>query len=300
MRKIHCIFRQTNQSNLFLMKKIILSLTLILLPFILKCQAPFPSSQEIKQFMASKTCVVLDNASTIYNALIKKTINACWKITPVEFIKKDDFEKRRKDPSLSFLILTETNFERDKSFTRYNFINLLQGKEVNSINEMPEICAVPISPAGEDDIEYGYKMEAILNFIQKHATLISGDPSLTGRKYLKYYNKNVPQVAGRTILVMKEDLSPAINTIDKIKPYYSNRIRIVPEDTIIHAITEKAPRTLVLVKVGPGADNRSHGFCFKMLIGTDDNEMYYYNQHLIDNNNPDGLLPSDLKRLARF
>jgi hypothetical protein len=282
------------------MKKIFLVFSLLLLACVVRSQAPFPSSEEIRQFMASKTCVVLDNAGTVYNALIKKAVGDCWKITPVEYIKRDEFEKRRKDPSFSFLILTETNFERDKSFTRYNFINLLQGKSVNGINEMPEICAVPLSPAGEDDTEFGYKMEAVLNFIQKHATMISADPSLTGRRYLKYYNKNVPEVAGRTILVMEEDLSPAVNTIDKIRVYYKNSIRIVPEDTIIQAITEKKPKTLVLVKVGPPSDNKSHGFCFKMLIGTDDNDMYYYNQHLIDNNNPDGLLPADLKRLARF
>ena len=38
----------------------------------------------------------------------------------------------------------------------------------------------------------------------------------------------------------------------------------------------------------------------KMLIGTDDAIMYYYNSHTIDNTNPDGFLPADLKRLARF
>ncbi len=35
---------------------------------------------------------------------------------------------------------------------------------------MPEICAVPLSYAGEDDLEYGYKLGAILEFMQKHAT----------------------------------------------------------------------------------------------------------------------------------
>jgi hypothetical protein len=37
-----------------------------------------------------------------------------------------------------------------------------------------------------------------------------------------------------------------------------------------------------------------------MLIGADDANMYYYNQHTIDEKTPDGLLESDLKRLARF
>jgi hypothetical protein len=54
-----------------------------------------------------------------------------------------------------------------------------------------------------------------------------------------------------------------------------------------------------LHKVGPVGD-RNEGYCFKMLIGTDDANMYYYNVHSIDKSNPNGFLPADLKRLARF
>jgi hypothetical protein len=55
---------------------------------------------------------------------------------------------------------------------------------------------------------------------------------------------------------------------------------------------------VILHKVGPVGD-RNSGYCFKMLIGTDDANMYYYNQHIIDKANPNGLLPADLKRLAK-
>jgi hypothetical protein len=51
--------------------------------------------------------------------------------------------------------------------------------------------------------------------------------------------------------------------------------------------------------VGPGGVQKS-GYCFKMLIGTDDSNMYYYNQHKIDDASPDGFLPADLKRLSKF
>ena len=74
-------------------------------------------------------------------------------------------------------------------------------------------------------IEYGYKLGAILSFMQKHALMIAEDPSLTGRKYLKYYNKYVPEVMNKTILVKQEDLAPAINTIEKIKAIYSQQNR---------------------------------------------------------------------------
>jgi len=206
---------------------------------------------------------------------------------------------RRLNPSYSFIVLTETNFEKDKSNSVFNFINLLQGKDVDKLGEMPEICAIPLSFAGEDDLEYGYKLGAILSFMQNHAKMIADDPSLTGRRYLRYYNKNIPDVAGRKILVKQEDLSPDIGTIERIKLIYSGNIEIVTEEIIIKAIQERTPNTLILHKVGPVGD-RNSGYCFKMLIGTDNANMYYYNQHMIDRNNPNGFLPADLKRLAKF
>jgi hypothetical protein len=128
--------------------------------------------------------------------------------------------------------------------------------------------------------------------------MISDDPSLTGRKYLKYYNKYIPEVHTKTILVKQEDLAPEIATIDKIKSIYPDKIEIVTEDDIVKAIENKTPNTLILHKVGPVGD-RNSGYCFKMLIGTDDSNMYYYNQHMIDKTSPNGLLPADLKRLAK-
>jgi hypothetical protein len=98
--------------------------------------------------------------------------------------------------------------------------------------------------------------------------------------------------------VEQEDLSPEISTIKKIKTYYKGNIEIVTDDDIIKAIEDKAPGTVILHKVGPMGE-RDSGFCFVMLIGTDDYELYYYNLHMIDKANPNGLLPDDLKRLER-
>jgi len=281
------------------MKLTLYSLCLLFVTLSVTGQAPFPSKDEIKQFTGSKTCVVLeeDQLST-YNVYIKETVKAFWTITPYEFIEVKDFNIRRLKPEYSFIVLTQTNYEKDKSGALYNYINLLQGKSGSKLGEMPEICAVPLSFAGEDDIEYSYKLGAILLFIQKHAAMISDDPSLTGRKYLKYYNKNIPEVANKKILVKQEDLSPEISTIEKITAIYPNKIEIATEEDIMKAIADKTPNTLILHKVGPAGEENS-GYCFKMLIGTDDSNMYYYHQHLIDKANPNGLLPADLKRLSK-
>ena len=97
-------------------------------------QAPFPDKDEIKQFKASKTCVVLeDDPFSSYNVYIKEAVNDSWKITPYEFITVKEFNVRRLNPAYSFIVLTQTNFDKDKSNGLYNFINLLQGKNVNKL-----------------------------------------------------------------------------------------------------------------------------------------------------------------------
>jgi hypothetical protein len=281
------------------MKKFSFALLLLFSVQLLNGQAPFPKKDEIKQFTESKTCVVLEDESySPYNSFIKKAVEAYWKITPYEFINVEEFNKRRMNPAYSFIVLTQTDFEKDKSNSLFNFINLLQGKNVSKLGEMPEICAIPLSFAEEEDIEYSYKLGGILSFMQKHAQMISDDPSLTGRKYLKYYNKNIPEIRGKVILIKQEDLVPEISTIEAIEAIYSDKIEIVSEDEIFDAIEKKAPNTLVLHKVGP-VGNVNSGLCFKMLISTDDSDMYYYHQHIISKTNPNGFLPSDLKRIAR-
>lgn len=296
MKKIHSIYLLNNN---FIMKLKLSAILLLLSAALLNGQAPFPNKEEIKQFTASKTCVVLElDQFSSYNVFIKEAVKTYWTMTPYELIDVREFNKRRRDPAYSFIVLTQTNYEKDKANTLYNFLNLLQGKDVAKLGELPEICAIPLSFAGEDDYDYNYKFGAILLFMQKHAKMISEDPSLTGRKYLKYYNKNIPEVRNRTILVKKEDLAPEIATIDQIKAIYPHKVEIVAEEDIVKAIQEKTPNTLILHKVGP-VEEKNAGLCFKMLIGTDDSDMYYYHQHKISNSDPNGLLPDDLKRLLK-
>jgi hypothetical protein len=282
------------------MKKIYVLAVIALFTVSLKAQAPFPSAEEIKQFMASKTCVVLeDDPFSSFNAFAKGAMKSFWNVTPYEFINIVEFNKRRIKPEYSFIVLTQTNFEKDKTGGLFNFINLLQGKKVSSLSENPEICAIPLSFAGEDDIEYGERLGIILAFMQNHAKMIADDPSLTGRRYLRYYNVNAPEVIKKTILVKEEDLAPEISTAEAIKAIYPFAVRIVPEEELVKAINDRTPGTLILHKVGPVGDAEA-GLCFKMLFGVDDAVLYYWGQHKFNDRNPNGLLESDLNRLARY
>lgn len=267
----------------------------------LAAQAPYPTEEDGRLLMASKTCVVLENSPfSEFNAAIREAVTAYWTLTPFEFIDINEFNKRRQDPSYSFLVLTETEYEKDKSGSTFAFINLLLGKKVRNLEELPEFCAIPLDFAGEDaDAWYAYKMGLIVRFIQSHAQVVIANPKNQGVRFLKYYNQYVPEIANKTIMAREEDMDESLKTEEAISAIYSGRFLLVTEDEIKAAVAEKRPNTLILHKVGP-PEELTGAFVFKMLIGTDDARMYYFNNHKVDARNPNGFLPADLRRVARF
>jgi len=283
------------------MKKISLLALLCLTALVAAAQQrPYPTIADAEKFKSSVTCVVMEaNQISFYNAEIKNAVNKYWKVTPVKFITEAEFNVMRTDPSYSFIVLTITNFSNDKSGSAYDFLNLLLGADVENLDELPEFCAIPLSFAGAPEEEYSYKLGLIIRFMQYHSDMVMKNPTISALRYLKYYNKNVPDIKGKTILVREDDLAPEINTLERISVHYHNRVKIVPEEEIIRAIDENAKDVLIVHKVGPDGVKQT-GTCMKMLIGTDDAVMYYYDSHLVDSKNANGLLISDLKRLARF
>lgn len=286
--------------NNIIMNRLIILITLIFYGSISYSQAPFPEPEEVDRFYNTKTLVVLeDNMFSAYNVYIKEAINSYWEITDCDFISEESFEDMRKDPEYSFIVLTATRFDRDKSGSFFNFINLLLGKDVGRIEEMPEFCAIPLSVQGADDIEYSHKLGIVLRFMQAHVEHIKEDPSLKGKKYLKYYNKFVPEALNKTILVSEQDLVPQLRTEEAVNKYFPQNLKVVSDKEVDEAIKSKAANTLVLHKVGPVKAEKG-GLCFKMLLGTDDARMYFYGEHRISDRNPNGLLVNDLKRIGRF
>lgn len=286
--------------NKVMMKKLIILFALVFYGVIIYSQAPFPEPDEVDRFNNTKTLIVLeDNMFSAYNVYIKEAVSNYWEITEYDFISTESFENMRKDPAYSFIVLTATRFDKDKTGLFFNFINLLLGKDVGRIEEMPEFCAIPLSIQDADDTEYSPKLGMVLRFMQAHVEHIKEDPSLKGKKYLKYYNKFVPEAMDKTILVSENDLVPDLRTNEAKDKYYPKNLRVVSDDEVDRAIENKVENTLVLHKVGP-VEAENGGLCFKMLLGTDDARMYFYGEHRISKRNPNGLLINDMKRIGRF
>ncbi len=298
MKIILFSFHQANSP--FMMKNVLLFVALLIPAAVTAQQRPYPTFEDAEKFKKSVTCIVKeDDPFSFYNAEIKDAVDKYWKVTPVKYITTEEFNVMRNDPSYSFIVLTITNFSNDKSGSTYDFLNLLLGADVDELDQLPEFCAIPLCFSGAPEEEYSYKLGLIIRFMEYHAGLVMKNPTLSALRYLKYYNRNVPSIKDKTILVRQDDLAPEVNTPERIAAYYPYKIRIVDEEEIIRAIEEKQKDVLIVHKVGPDGVKQT-GTCMKTLIGTDDAIMYYYDSHMVDSKNASGLLVADLKRLARF
>ncbi|UCG28182.1 MAG: hypothetical protein JSV24_02145 [Bacteroidales bacterium] len=279
------------------MRKIIVCLSISILSMTAFPQAPFPTGRDIDLFMKSKTMVVLEaSVFSDFNIYIKNTIEQKWKITPYEFVNYDEFENLRTDSSYSFLVLTQTSFERDKASVYYNFLNLLLGADVKYLSEMPEFCSMPLSYSQVEEPRYPPKLGLIIDFMQQHVRNLAADPGNTLLRNLSYYNKNSNLVKNKMLLVTSGDLAGEVNTPTKIKATYPHEFKLVSEEEVIEAIENMEPNTVIVHKVGPEDTNRT-GWCYKILFGTDDSKLYFFDNHTLSSKRPDGLLERDFRRL---
>jgi hypothetical protein len=280
------------------MKKISLILALTLLPVSLFCQSNVPTKEELARFPKTKTLVVLeDNQISEYNIILKQVMPQEWTITPYDFISWKEFDKKRLDPSYSFITLNQVEYEKDKSKAKYNFICLLLGGNAYTLTSMPDLCSVPLSYYGVGDEDYSYKLGIFLRFMQNHVKMLMEKPSLASENILKHYNDNISQLQGKTLYLVPEEMAKEINTAAKIKKVYNGPFKLVSKEEIRQAISDKKD-IVFLHKVGP-QDVKFNGRCYKILIGAADAKFYYFDWHKVDKDAPDGLLAKDLKKLAK-
>lgn len=281
------------------MRKFLAFFTLCLLAFqTVKAQEHLPTAADYEAFTKTRTLVVMDpNPMSDFNFKIQEVMKRHWTVTPFDFITEAEFERKKDDPSYSFLLTTTVTFEVDKTKARYTFLSLLMGESDAKVRDMPDLISIPLSYVRVEETSYAYKMDAFVRFIQDHVRLMQQDPSLIAKNPLKYYNKNTKSLAGKTLLVRKEDLQNTVDSEAKIKKVYPHKVKVVGEEEIMEAIERQDPDVVFLHKVGPEGGNFK-ARCYKIIIGAADSQFYYFDYHTISKSTPDRLLLKDLKNMG--
>ncbi len=281
------------------MKKIVAYLIASTLTLMLSAQSYVPSHDDVLAFFNTKTMVVLpDNPLLEYNYIIREVMEQEWKITEFEFISFKEFEELRKDPQYSFLYMSQVTFENDKTDARYRFLHLSLGGNYFRMDQMPDIASVPLAYYSVEEDNYTYKLAILVRFIQNHALLIRENPGIISANVLNHYNDNIKDIKGKILYVLEEELAPEVNSTARIKKIYPYKFRIVTKEDITEAIKNRDENVVFLHKVGPEG-TKLNARCYKVVIGAGDALFYYFDYHKVSDKNPDGLLATDFKKMAK-
>ncbi len=258
-----------------------------------------PDKQDLDHFMKTKTYVVLEESPmSDFNFEIKDVMEKLWKINDFEFIKASEFAKKSQDPNCSFLYTSLVSFERDKTDSRYVFLHLSLGGQNLTIDDLKDIVSVPLGYYGVDPENYIYKLGIIVKFMQNHVNLMREHPEYLSSNIFKHYNDNMQDVHTKTLYLIADELSKEISTPARIKAIYPYKFKIVTREEIHQAILDGNNDIVFLHKVGPEG-KKLKARCYNILIGAGDAQFYYFDYHMISDKKPDGLLESDLKKLAK-
>lgn len=281
------------------MKRVLVLVLLLITNYYLNAQNYVPKREDILAFFKTKTLVVLeDNPLSEYNIVIKEVMKHEWKVTPYDFISRQEFESKRFDPQYSFIYLSKVSFERDETDAEYRFLFLSLGGNYFQLSQMPDLVAVPVSYYGVDEDSYGYKMGILVRFMQNHILLLKEHPEISSSNVFEYYNKNIKDIKDKTLYLLENELSKEVNTPARIRKVYPYKFKIVTKEEIEKAIRERDPNVVFLHKVGPEG-TKLNARCYKILIGAADANFYYFDYHKVSDKRPDGMLESDFKNLAK-
>lgn len=261
-----------------------------------------PTAKDYEDFGETRTLVVMDdNIMSDYSLKIEQVMKNEWNLTKFDVITRKEFESKRVDPSYSFLLTTTVTYEKDKTKARYTYLSLLMGKEKTKVNTMPDLISIPLAYASVEDQNYVYKMSAFVRFIQRHVNMVTADPKLLkkiGENPLLYYNKNIKSLSNKTLYLVKEELEKSLQSESAVAAIYPYKFKFVTREEVAEAIDKGEKDVVFLHKVGPEVA-KYNTRCFKMVIGADDSEVYYFDYHNIDKKTPDRLLQSDLKKMGK-
>ncbi len=277
------------------MKKFILLSLLFFLIVETMAQVRPARRRHYNRFFESTTYVVKDrDPFSNFNEYFIAAMEKHWELTPFEVISFEEFENMRTDSDKSFLILAD--IKQDNLDQVYEFINFVMGHRRRNFDRMPDLGSVPLAYQDAHDLNYLYKMGAFVKFMQTFA----GEHAITPRLRLtRFFNVNDEDLREMELWLLEHELAPEINTAEKISQYYPYPVKIATREQIAEAIAQDREDVALLHKIGPEDVTRTgRGKCWKFIIAAEDGRILYSSNHDVDNDNPDGLLVSDLKEIA--
>ena len=251
--------------------------------------------EKLKDFTSKTTKVVLTGDEFLDEA-VKESVAATWTVSPYEFCSNEEFQNLKGNADFYFLMVVKGQFRRE-SEPGIDMLTLVKGGEGadKSINDMFEVVSFPLRSTEDPSGREFVLLPAFLKIIQEHTT------SLTDTEMKAYSNigaKDSKKLRIKRIFFWAEDFAPQVD--EQTKRSLDEDILIKEdEDEVDEIFSEGTFNTVVSYVVAP-SEPVNGSICYKMLIGSDNHELYYFKKHKITARNGKGFLPDDIKAIKRL
>lgn len=248
--------------------------------------------EKLKDFTSKTTKVVLTGDEFLDEA-VKESVAATWTVSPYEFCSNEEFQNLKGNADFYFLMVVKGQFRRE-SEPGIDMLTLVKGGEGadKSINDMLEVVSFPLRSTEDPSGREFVLLPAFLKIIQEHTT------SLTDTEMKAYSNigaKDSKRLRIKRIFFWAEDFAPQVD--EQAKRSLDEDILIKEdEDEVDEIFSEGTFNTVVSYVVAP-SEPVNGSICYKMLIGSDNHELYYFKKHKITAKSGKGFLSSDIKSI---
>lgn len=248
--------------------------------------------EKLKDFTSKTTKVVLTGDEFLDEA-VKESVAATWTVSPYEFCSNEEFQNIKGNADFYFLMVVKGQFRRE-SEPGIDMLTLVKGGEGadKSINDMFEVVSFPLRSTEDPSGREFVLLPAFLKIIQEHTT------SLTDTEMKAYSNigaKDSKRLRIKRIFFWSEDFAPQVD--EQTKRSLDEDILIKEdEDEVDEIFSEGTFNTVVSYVVAP-SEPVNGSICYKMLIGSDNHELYYFKKHKITAKSGKGFLSSDIKSI---
>lgn len=248
--------------------------------------------EKLKDFTSKTTKVVLTGDEFLDEA-VKESVAATWTVSPYEFCSNEEFQNLKGNADFYFLMVVKGQFRRE-SEPGIDMLTLVKGGEGadKAINDMFEVVSFPLRSTEDPSGREFVLLPAFLKIIQEHTT------SLTDTEMKAYSNigaKDSKKLRIKRIFFWAEDFAPQVD--EQTKRSLDEDILIKEdEDEVDEIFSEGTFNTVVSYVVAP-SEPVNGSICYKMLIGSDNHELYYFKKHKITAKSGNGFLSSDIKSI---
>jgi hypothetical protein len=252
-------------------------------------QAQITTRKEKLKDMTTRITKVVVPGDEMMAEAIKESVSMEWTLSPFEFCTPAEFDALKTNPAHYFLLLADKDGIRSLAFVK-------GGPEAaQGVDAMLLVTSFPLADAQTPSGREFIILPAVIDIIQDLAGgLIRSEFKAYAK--LSKYNRNFSKLRTKTIHLDREDIASTVGR--KVLDELDEDILLEDEETVNEAFTQAAYNGIVSFVVAP-AEPVAGAPCYKMLIGTDDHQLYYIQKHKISARKGRGFLAGDLKKIRK-